>query len=813
MRIWRKTTLLILGGVIACVATLTVGTQSAYADNREPWNRAENNAKWLCLFVGPLSDRRGAIWLGNGQYYDDNVTINADNNSTVQIAIRGSVYGCGNSSISGTAASNVTPQGPNAWRLSGMTSNYLYRGQSQGASNWSTQGNDIYAQLNVSGLATTGNPYVDRYEDIVIGLYRCFYNTTTGVTGECYTEEVTVHVRRLAKVPTVHYTLDSANCDYVSGWTFDSDNVNAELNMHFYFGPTEASLVNPDWRVNPSFDLSYGGDGVNRVLRPDVVNHPPHLVYNLNHNVRYGFKFPVPDEIKNVYQEWWVRPVVWSVDGYTWWFGSSKKLSDSPCIKYNLVPKATVGVSPSGSNTDTTYPVLNGDTATFKTFVNNTGPSTSNNVWWKVIGFVVPAGSSTTLVEHKGVTNAVSDDIKSMFSPEAQMVSGQSRWDFLRNSATGGNFPGNANTLTDPGTFTLSTDGLNTGDLLCVAIIVAPWGTANVGYDASYPNYVSKPACAIVGKTPQMQIRGADSWSGGYFPEENIAGLNTSCTVSDALRRGGFKGTKAPASGTPGYGQGSWSQYGLTALGDITTFGSAGYTNSGSLEDRLKFRNSTTAYGNFMTSAAHCISGNPSAYARYRPLAATTTLTGAQQPKDLGNGVFYYQGSVTINGFEMPKGQRTTLIVEGDVTINGDITYPASYANIDEIPSFTLIAYRPAVESNKGMISVGSNVKQIDGVYIAYRKFVSCSASADKVPDTSALTDNGACREGLTINGAVITRDQILRRTAGGGRTDRTAPSEIFNYRPDMFLAPYASSSAGAYQVHTMSERELPARY
>ncbi len=74
------------------------------------------------------------------------------------------------------------------------------------------------------------------------------------------------------------------------------------------------------------------------------------------------------------------------------------------------------------------------------------------------------------------------------------------------------------------------------------------------------------------------------------------------------------------------------------------------------------------------------------------------------------NNQSYHASGGTLGGAAGFTG-RHTMYVEGNVIINGDITYGPTGATIDSIPSFTLIV--------KGNIYISHNVKQLDGIYIA----------------------------------------------------------------------------------------------
>ena len=178
--------------LIAMTSFVMFGTV-AYADNREPANDAEGDAKALCISEPP--DRRGAIWFSNSaDYYKDYVYVDSGATS-VDIYIRGSVYSCEQDALANTGAVDVDPDGVNSARVTDLADDELQRGSVSGTFNWSTQGGEIKAKFDVTGLATN-NIGKDDIETIVVGIYRCFYNYTTDKKGLCYTQNINVTVVR-----------------------------------------------------------------------------------------------------------------------------------------------------------------------------------------------------------------------------------------------------------------------------------------------------------------------------------------------------------------------------------------------------------------------------------------------------------------------------------------------------------------------------------------------------------------------------------------------------------------------------------------
>ena len=183
--------------VLAAVASFVL-SPSAFADNRSPLNAAEQHAYDLCYSSGSAGSPRGAIWFTNSSDYYDSTVVVTGNTTSVDVAIRGSVYGCTDGSAYNnqqTYAIDIQPQGANAYRLTDLTSTTLNRGKfpSTASHNWTSQGSNVGAKLNIAGIATLSDDG-DSTGTIDIDLYRCFY--ANGSMGACYAETITVTVIR-----------------------------------------------------------------------------------------------------------------------------------------------------------------------------------------------------------------------------------------------------------------------------------------------------------------------------------------------------------------------------------------------------------------------------------------------------------------------------------------------------------------------------------------------------------------------------------------------------------------------------------------
>lgn len=177
---------------------------------------------------------------------------------------------------------------------------------------------------------------------------------------------------------------------------------------------------------------------------------------------------------------------------------------------------------------------------------------------------------------------------------------------------------------------------------------------------------------------------------------------------------------------------------------------------------------------------------------------------------------------VKPDGYTQPatpvsNGTHTTIYVNGNAFINGDIIYTGSgsYANVSDIPSFTLIA-------KGGNIYIEPGVTQLDGLYVAEPDSSGNGGTiytCTTVPDTqvangdSNLTVSRAsyydtCGQHLTINGAFIAQAVELLRTTGTLYASPTNPAETFNFNPELWLG--SANSANTLGDSADSITDLP---
>ena len=342
------------------------------------------------------------------------------------------------------------------------------------------------------------------------------------------------------------------------------------------------------------------------------------------------------------------------------------------------------------------------------------------------------------------------------------------------------------------------------GDRICSYIAVDNnWSVKN---DQSADTFrASNIACAVVTKSPNLNLSGSDSYADKGFQGASVS-----------------KSDKVPGTDK----RGSYSQYGLlTGNKDkVTNFGSAGYTtaydkyrslacklsyaNTGNVKDDCKDLKGLKPAGLFKKSLSTPSSTN------------TTPLPGGSNVdlSNLPSGNYNYTGSVPLNisGNLDKKGKHITIFAEKtDVTITGKIdAYAGPYANLSDIPSFTIKAKT---------IKVNPGVSLITGTYVAKGRFESCNGAQDKSADLGMRPDS-KCQQKLKVNGAIVSeKSPIFLRTFGAGnlqednqwKTDRiSSTAEWINYTPNLWLTTSNGSSGNQLEGLTTTQvTNLPVRY
>ena len=358
------------------------------------------------------------------------------------------------------------------------------------------------------------------------------------------------------------------------------------------------------------------------------------------------------------------------------------------------------------------------------------------------------------------------------------------------------------------------------GDQICSYIVLDQYWNV---YDnqPSKTQLASKISCVKIGKRPQIQINGSDSYANKGFTGSKYSDIELN------------------------YQRGSYSQYGLlTGSGSSSNFGSAGYTFS-------KSSNASKAcqLGWANTSCNNSFSPGGLTHTFYNAVTVTDTtsypgsLSSLSSPS--GGGTSYYQASGGTNfSGNLNPGTRAVVYVNGDANITGNIiAYGAAgvsgnlptnpdaggstnnlnqtFTNLVDIPSLTIVA--------TGDININGSVTTIDANLVSKNgRVITCAGSDGGGTKTELGIGSTQCANKLKINGAVASKESpILHRIFGAGNTIDTtsntnqwnnlmnsSSSEWFNYTPNVWLTPYLNGGGDTPNNYTTVQvTNLPARY
>jgi hypothetical protein len=400
-----------------------------------------------------------------------------------------------------------------------------------------------------------------------------------------------------------------------------------------------------------------------------------------------------------------------------------------------------------------------GDTATFTPVVSATSNASPINVTCSITRTVYPAaGGSTSLGAQPCQTTGGNNTITIGSGASVQL---------------------RQNTYA-------AADNITIGSRVCDVITITDPSAAGYYNDAADR---TAEACVRIAKSPYVHFTGGDVWAGGGF-----AAVSPGTCLNNAKITTVTRGQALTADGTR---PGSGTAYAAFALGRITEFGSASMaqvtaTGAG---DNWTFANTNTANLGFFNSGQHCI---PDYVTNYQ---SATVVSGANvNVGGGGSGAWRVTGDATFVGASLGAGSQRVYLVNGNVTINNNITYPANFSSGTDVASLVIIA--------TGDIRVAAAVTQLDGMFISRGTFYSC------YPKTEPATLS-TCNQRLTVNGSVSANRVDLFRTAGAdGTTPATQkePAEVFNLSPEVYIR-NALNQTSSSTITTTNVRELPPRF
>ncbi|HEV2412420.1 MAG TPA: hypothetical protein VGS28_01285 [Candidatus Saccharimonadales bacterium] len=301
-------------------------------------------------------------------------------------------------------------------------------------------------------------------------------------------------------------------------------------------------------------------------------------------------------------------------------------------------------------------------------------------------------------------------------------------------------------------------------------------------------------ACVTVLAQPYLTVTGDDVWAGSDF---NYAGVANPCST---VRNSNIKTWVSPS------GYGSFGQYAVMALGTITGMGSNGSPgNAGNTG--LTFAN--TPSNGRLGDSTRCVPDYYNAVG-----TGGTPLGGAVDPDTLTSKLYYRNGNLTINGGgatgKVGGGVHAAIVVNGTVTIKGDVTYPGTYSSLNDIPSLWVIA--------NGNINIQENVGTITGFYVAEGKnagpvsgvvqtCVKTGSNTTYNPLTTAV-----CNSTLTVNGALLAKQVYWQRTNGTVAAGQP-PAEQIQFSPELYLESPLMNTSPPGGLSTNEFTQLPPVY
>ena len=465
----------------------------------------------------------------------------------------------------------------------------------------------------------------------------------------------------------------------------------------------------------------------------------------------------------------------------------------------NTTPKGGIQLSTSVAGGQTT--IMPGESVKFNYTLSNSGPTKSKGLTYRAYTFILKGG--TGLPSNSNHMSTYPAGWQNVDCNSTNVSSGNHGTCLMGKNGSG--------LVIDPSTpksitsdsYTIANEWLgNPGDQICSYIAVDNnWSVYNDTPANSYA--VSNVACVKIGKKPQIQINGSDSYAKNGFTGGNYTdiAINTN--------------------------RGSYSQYGLLtgSNGSITNFGTAGYTN---ISNTNKTKACKLAYANTtgLTNTNCSLLGKAGIN---RTISIPTKMNAGNVVStelnvgdvgaggsNLGNAYYRANGDLEIHG-TLKEGNRITVYVDGNVTITDNIDTvngeTGRYDALSQIPSLTLVA--------AGDIRISSNVTLVNANLVAMNGSLHTCYNATN-EDLGLVSK---CSNKLKINGAVISKNSPkLLRTFGSGNISNytsqwdanttSSTSEWFNYTPNSWLVPNVGSMNSAITgYNTVSISDLPARY
>lgn len=563
---------------------------------------------------------------------------------------------------------------------------------------------------------------------------------------------------------------DAATCSSIWGWAFDPSDSSQSIQVHVQVdGVVRTSPVNLYLVANQP--------------RPDV-----NAAYGIGGN--HGFSADISAYVGDGGTHT-ITPYAINIGSAGSTIHSLGTRTVSGCLNYNLTPSVN---SASGST------AVVGQAINFTYNMNKTGASPAPSAAVAIKQYVdTPGTTADDFNASTGMQDGVATNCEARYRVGASTACATS-WQ-LPNRV----FPSGNTVVTSAGSVPaytpVNTSSFAPGTRVCQMLAVSP--AQQVGTTTIVGRW-SAPFCVVIAKKPYLSVINGDVWAGGSFKT-----ASATCAVDT---------TKSLTGTTTAYPDGStfgsYAEYGVTSLGPISEFGSAGKPLVGTaVGNNLSFSN-TPSIGVFKGTAAgttHCLAD---AMDFFGSKGSGTTISGAIDITGY-NGIYSTAagntGAVTVTAAADPvtlgANRHIVIIVEGDIVINRNIQFAnGPYTTLSSIPSLVVI-------SKNGSIRVTQNVTRLDGFFQAKKDFITCAEGGNGGPIGEG---NNICKNKLEINGAVSANKLVARRINGAavvaGVDRRNEAAEVIIMRPDIFLSQYAQAQVDG-QLQTVDEDELPPRY
>ncbi len=337
-----------------------------------------------------------------------------------------------------------------------------------------------------------------------------------------------------------------------------------------------------------------------------------------------------------------------------------------------------------------------------------------------------------------------------------------------------------------PTALTIAPGTYQAGDTYCINVSADPIDgyIQNDGTVLSVTNGGpdTQSSCDTVKNRPYFKAYNSDVSAGGNFKS-----IDSTCGGGGTLA-----GWNNDSGTNPSYDFGSGAQFSALALGNIVGFASAQQTgvdrsrapttlsfantanNSGSGTDGSSY----SPYLGGKLGSSNCLSDATA------PADAAALDTGGVTPYTLGISGLSSGGqtigtaanpvNVDLTGGSVAPGTDTSLFVNGNVYISGNIVYGGSNWNLSNVPSFALHA--------TGNIYIDPSVTELEGMYIAKATssgggtIYTCGTSS--YAPVAAKVLYGTCNKQLTVYGSFSANQVNLMRTFGSLRDARPVAGE-----------------------------------